>query len=44
LAPIKVPSNVLQHCIEVLDDDSSMRLTDGIKRKLAMFMSSWKDN
>jgi len=43
LAPIEVPSNVLQHCVEVLDDDSSMRLTDGIKRKLRMFMASWKD-
>jgi hypothetical protein len=44
LAPIEVPSNVLQHCIEVLDDDSSMRLADGIKRKLRIFMASWKDN
>lgn len=43
-APMDVPSNVLQHCIELLEDDSSMRLTDGIKRKLRMFMVSWKDN
>ncbi|OAP58408.1 hypothetical protein AYL99_07498 [Fonsecaea erecta] len=43
LAPMDVPSNLLQHCIEVLDDDSSMRLTDGIKRKLRIFMASWKD-
>lgn len=43
LAPIEVPSNVLEHCIEVLEDDSSMRLADGIKRKLRMFMASWKD-
>lgn len=44
LAPMDVPSNILQHCIEVLDDDSSMRLTDGIKRKLRIFMSNWKDS
>jgi hypothetical protein len=44
LAPMDVPSNILQHCIEVLEDDSSMRLTDGIKRKLRVFMSSWKDS
>ncbi len=43
LAALDVPSNVLQHCIEVLEDDSSMRLTDGIKRKLVAFMASWKD-
>ncbi|RMZ82251.1 hypothetical protein DV738_g1792, partial [Chaetothyriales sp. CBS 135597] len=44
LAPLDVPANVLQHCIDVLEDDSSMRLADGIKRKLSVFMISWKDN
>ncbi|RMZ81630.1 hypothetical protein DV737_g2364, partial [Chaetothyriales sp. CBS 132003] len=44
LAPLDVPLNVLQHCIDVLEDDSSMRLADGIKRKLSIFMTSWKDN
>lgn len=44
LIPMYVPSNVLKHCIEVLEDDSSMRLADGIKRKLRMFAESWKDN
>ena len=44
LAPLDVPSNVLQHCIDVLEDDSSMRLADGIKRKLTAFMASWRDN
>jgi len=34
LVPLDVPSNVLQYCIDVLEDDSSMRLADGIKRKL----------
>lgn len=43
LVSIEVPSNVLQLCIDILDDDCSMRLTDGIKRKLRMFMASWKD-
>ena len=43
LAPLDVPSNVLQHCIDVLEDDSSMRLADGIKRKLRVFMASWQD-
>jgi len=42
--PIEVPSNVLQHCIDVLDDDSSMRLSEGVKRKLRIFMASWKDH
>ncbi|KAL2440800.1 Transcription factor 1 [Exophiala dermatitidis] len=44
LAPMDVPSNILQHCIELLEDDSSMRLAEGIKRKLRMFMANWKDN
>ena len=44
LAPMNVPCNILQHCIEVLEDDSSMRLTEGVKRKLRIFMSNWKDN
>jgi hypothetical protein len=44
LAPMDVPSNIIQHCIEVLEDDSSMRLTDGVKRKLRIFMANWKDN
>jgi hypothetical protein len=43
LAPLDVPSNVLQHCVDVLEDDSSMRLADGIKRKLQTFLTSWKD-
>lgn len=44
MAPLNVPSNILQHCIDVLDDDSSMRLADGIKRKLRTFMASWREN
>lgn len=44
LVPMSVPSNVLAHCIDILEDDSSMRMADGIKRKLRMFMDNWKDN
>ncbi|EXJ95359.1 hypothetical protein A1O1_00480 [Capronia coronata CBS 617.96] len=44
LAPMDVPSNVLQHCIELLEDDSTMRLADGIKHKLQIFMHNWKDS
>lgn len=44
LVSMLVPGNVLNHCIDVLDDDSSMRLADGIKRKLRLFMDNWKDN
>ena len=41
--PMDEPNNILQHCIEVLEDDSSMRLADGIKRKLKVFQDAWKD-
>lgn len=44
LASLDVPSNVLQHCIEVLEDDSSMRLADGVKKKLTVFLNSWRDH
>ena len=43
LVPVSIPSNVLGHCIEVLEEDSSMRLADGLKRKLRLFMSDWQD-
>lgn len=43
LVRAEVPGNVLQHCIDILDEDSSMRLADGIKRKLRVFLSSWRD-
>lgn len=44
LVPVSVPSNVLGHCADVLEEDSSMRLADGIKRKLRMFMDNWRDS
>lgn len=40
---VHVPSNILRVCAEVLEDDSSMRLADGIRRKLRVFADSWKD-
>ncbi len=43
LVSLDVPSNVLQYCIDVLEDDSSMRLADGIRRKLTVFMANWRD-
>ena len=44
LIPMDVPNNILKYCIDLLEEDSSMRLADGIKRKLRMFLSVWKDN
>jgi hypothetical protein len=44
LAPMDVPSNILKHCIDMLEEDSTMRLTDGIKRKLRIFLASWKEH
>jgi hypothetical protein len=43
LVPLDVPSNVLQYCIDILDEDPSMRLADGVRRKLGIFMTSWRD-
>jgi hypothetical protein len=44
LAPMDIPSNILHHCVEELENDASMRLTEGINRKLRLFISNWKDN
>lgn len=43
LCPVHVPSNVLSACADVLEDDSSMRLADGIRRKLCAFIESWRE-
>jgi len=43
LISMDVPSNMLKYCIDLLEDDSSMRLADGIKRKLRIFLDGWKD-
>lgn len=40
---LSVPNNILSHCADVLEDDSTMRLADGIKRKLRVFLESWRD-
>lgn len=39
-----VPNNILKYCIDLLEEDSSMRLTDGIKRKLRIFLTGWKES
>jgi hypothetical protein len=39
-----VPNNILKYCIDLLEEDSSMRLTDGIKRKLRIFHAAWKES
>jgi hypothetical protein len=44
LVPMDVPSNILNHCIDILDGDCGMRLTEGIKLKLRRFATSWKES
>jgi hypothetical protein len=44
LVSMDVPGNVLNHCIDILEEDSSMRLTDGIKRKLRLFAANWNES
>jgi hypothetical protein len=44
LVPMDVPSNIVNHCIDLLDVDSGMRLAEGIKLKLCRFLSSWKES
>jgi hypothetical protein len=39
-----VPNNILKYCIDLLEEDSSMRLTDGVKRKLRIFHAAWKES
>ncbi|KAK5078925.1 hypothetical protein LTR64_002655 [Lithohypha guttulata] len=43
LSPVHVPSNVLSACAGVLEDDPSMRLADGIRRKLLIFIDTWRE-
>lgn len=38
---VELPSDVLQHCISMLGDDISGRLTDGIRRKLQTLHGNW---
>lgn len=40
--PMNVPSNIVIRCIDLLEQDSSMRLTDGIKKKLRQLLSDWE--
>ena len=43
LLSLDVPTHILNHCIDILQDDCSMRLADGIKRKLSTFLMCWKE-
>ncbi len=42
MVSMELPGHVLTHCIEVLDEDSTMRLTAGIKNKLGRLAERWK--
>lgn len=37
------PNNVLQHCISILEDDLSMRATEGIMGKLQSLLDRWRN-
>ena len=41
LVEMKIPSNILQHCISILEEDLSMRATEGIMRKLQSLLDRW---
>lgn len=41
---LEVPTNPLKHCLEVLDEgEASMRLTEGIKSRLANLLERTKE-
>ncbi|KAI9873245.1 MAG: hypothetical protein M1830_000624 [Pleopsidium flavum] len=42
MVSLDVPGNVLTHCIEIVDDDSTMRFTAGIRNKLGRLAERWK--
>ena len=43
LVEMGVPNNILQHCISILVEDLSMRVTEGITRKLQSLLDRWKN-
>jgi hypothetical protein len=43
LIRMDVPNGVLQHCVCILEQDMSMRITEGITRKLQNLLERWKD-
>jgi hypothetical protein len=42
LVRMSSPNKVLQHCISILEDDQSMRATEGIMRKLQSLLDRWR--
>jgi hypothetical protein len=42
LTPLDVPTNIVEYVVDILDDDPSMRMSEGIKHKLKLFVDSWK--
>lgn len=43
LVEMNVPTNILQHCITILEEDLSMRVTEGITRKLQSLLDRWRN-
>lgn len=41
LVEMKVPINILQHCVSILEEDLSMRASEGIMRKLQGLLDRW---
>lgn len=43
LVSMNDPSDVLQHCISLLEDDLSMRATEGVMGKLQSLLNRWRN-
>jgi hypothetical protein len=41
LMPVEMPETVLEHCIEVLEEDLGTRLAEGIRNRLVKFTHRW---
>jgi hypothetical protein len=44
LVEMNVPNNILQHCISILEEDLSMKVTEGIMRKLQSLLDRWRNS
>lgn len=42
MVSLEVPETVLTHCIDFIDEDSTMRFTVGIQSKLVSLAERWK--
>lgn len=42
MVPLNMPENVLRHCIDFIEEDSTMRFTAGIQSKLVRLVERWK--